>query len=188
MHGFFLLDGMLNCDAGDELLRFTRKYWGDMVRRGATTFWEHFHLDWPPHQEHSRGLSACHGWSAAPTYHLLAGVLGVRPFTPGFGEILIEPQLGDLHWADGSVPTPHGLVRVQWRRSAERLLIELDVPRPAQLRLPLMELHRPRLLLNGKRAEPKLKGERLAIAIPAGQHRLELQARHLDVTIAEKAE
>lgn len=39
---------------------------------------------------------------------------GGRPLTPGYRTFLIEPQPGDLTWAKGRVPTPHGPVAIDW--------------------------------------------------------------------------
>jgi len=47
---------------------------------------------------------------------LPAHVLGVQPAEPGFASVLIEPQLCDLQWAEGVVPTPKGLIRLRWER------------------------------------------------------------------------
>jgi hypothetical protein len=44
-------------------------------------------------------------------------LLGVEPVEPGFRVFRIAPQPPDgLAWARGSVPTPHGLIEVEWRR------------------------------------------------------------------------
>ena len=52
--------------------------------------------------------------------------LGVTPAEPGFARARIAPRLGDLAWARGAVPTPHGLLRVAI--DAERIEIESPVP------------------------------------------------------------
>jgi alpha-L-rhamnosidase len=58
------------------------------------------------------GGSRCHGWSSTPTRDLPLYTLGVSPHRPGFGQAMIAPRLGDLAWAKGAVPTPHGLIEV----------------------------------------------------------------------------
>ena len=58
------------------------------------------------------GGSHCHGWSATPSRDLPLYTLGVRPAQPGFAEAVIAPCLGDLAFARGAVPTPHGLIEV----------------------------------------------------------------------------
>jgi hypothetical protein len=46
-------------------------------------------------------------------------VLGLKPAVPGWKQVHINPQLGDLDWARGTVPTPHGNIQVQWERASE---------------------------------------------------------------------
>jgi len=84
------------------------------------------------------GRSECHVWSSAPAYDLLAEILGVKPFEPGFAKILIQPQLGNLSWARGQVPTPQGDVIVNWQIEQGQFKINGVVPKgiPLLLRLP----------------------------------------------------
>ena len=54
--------------------------------------------------------------------------LGVRPLTPGFTTWLVEPQAGDLSWAEGNVPTPHGSIAARWTLRSTGLVMRLQVP------------------------------------------------------------
>jgi hypothetical protein len=44
---------------------------------------------------------------------LIDHVLGIQVLEPGAQRLLIEPHLGDLDWAEGSYPTPKGMVHVR---------------------------------------------------------------------------
>jgi hypothetical protein len=95
-----------------------RKIWGHMLRYGATTTWEKCDLTVGDHPDENKAAdSRCHGWSAGPAWLLPACVLGVQPKTPGFAAVEIQPQLGDLQWAEGTIPTPKGFIRVRWESS-----------------------------------------------------------------------
>jgi hypothetical protein len=66
---------------------------------------------------------------------LPAFVLGVRPLAPGFRTFEVRPRPGGLAWAEGVVPTPHGLVRVSWKRRARGAFVcKLTVPEGTQAR------------------------------------------------------
>ena len=54
--------------------------------------------------------SDCHAWGAHPLFHTFASILGIRPASFGFQTVRIEPQLGPLAWARGSLPHPHGMI------------------------------------------------------------------------------
>jgi alpha-L-rhamnosidase len=69
-----------------------------------------------------------HGWIATPLYQMSARVLGILPTGPGYETFAIRPMLGDLAFAKGQVPTPHGLVKVDWQRQDDQLTLAVTVP------------------------------------------------------------
>ena len=73
-------------------------------------------------------ISYCHGWGAGAVVQLPAYVLGIRPVAPGWKEIEILPQRAGLEWAEGSVPTPHGDIKVSWRMENGVPKLEYQVP------------------------------------------------------------
>jgi len=93
------------------VLNTLRDRWGDMLDKGATTTWELF-----SGFEAMQGWwtrSWCHAWSAYPAHLLSSYALGIRPLEVGFTRALIAPQLCDLTWVEGRVPTPHGPIAVR---------------------------------------------------------------------------
>ena len=54
-----------------------------------------------------------HAWSATPTKDLIFYVLGVTPDEPGYRTARVAPRPGALERITGTVPTPHGPVRVE---------------------------------------------------------------------------
>ncbi len=68
--------------------------------------------------------SRCQGWSASPTFDLTTYVLGVRPMTPGFDTMTIDPYLGTLGRVAGRVPTPHGWVTV----ASDGVDVDVEIP------------------------------------------------------------
>jgi hypothetical protein len=88
-------------------------HWQAMMATDLTT--------WP--EEPFLARSYCHAWSAAPIYELLAEILGIKPAAPGFAKVRVEPHRWDLTWAEGSIPTPHGTVRVRWELDGNRFTL-----------------------------------------------------------------
>ncbi|MCL4176243.1 MAG: alpha-L-rhamnosidase [Verrucomicrobia bacterium] len=137
-YGFYVLQALAKSGDTQTALDFIRTYWGAMLDLGATTFWEDFNLDWipnaaridelvPPGKKDIHGdfgaycyegfrHSLCHGWASGPTAWLSQHVLGIQPLEPGFARVRIAPQLGNLQWAEGTYPTPHGPIRVRHER------------------------------------------------------------------------
>ncbi len=154
-YGYFVL--LARAQAGDVAgaLEVIREYWGTMIDYGATTFWEDFDLAWVKnagrideipepgkddlHADFGnycyKGLrhSFCHGWAGGPTAFLSEKVLGIRPLEPGFTRFAWAPDLAALEWAEGTVPTPHGVIRV---RAGAGGAGELTVPAGTVAELP----------------------------------------------------
>lgn len=108
-----------------------RVYWGEMLERGATTWWETFDPATPrstvpsPYQGNTPTyladdipVSSCHGWGAAPTYLLTQRVLGVDTSGYGDGRVELNPHVPEsLRWAEGTIPTPGGIIHARWERA-----------------------------------------------------------------------
>jgi hypothetical protein len=102
-----------------------RRHWEPMVCAGATSFWE---TQYGGH-DFSQAGSLCHGWSALPVYYDQAWVLGIRPIEPGFRRFVISPYPDRFTEAGGTVPTPAGPIRIEWRRSDRGLIVKATGPR-----------------------------------------------------------
>lgn len=72
--------------------------------------------------------SDCHAWSAVPLAEFPASILGVTPVEPGFTAVTIEPQIGKLEWAKGSVATIQGMIEVEWRLAGDDFTLQAKVP------------------------------------------------------------
>ena len=122
----------------NETLGVVRKYWGGMLDEGATSWWEGYDPAWNKNDFHAHlqaddgtgyFVSLAHGWSAGPTSWLTERVLGVMPTTGGFKTVDIAPDLGDLQWAEGDVPTPYGNLHVRVDKQKYGLAARVTVPR-----------------------------------------------------------
>jgi len=131
-YGYFVLQAMTKLDHPQTGLDLIRRYWGDMLRRGATTWWEKFDPAWPEDMKATLDkmpyLSLSHGWSTGPTSFLTETILGVRPTGAGFKTVEIAPHLGDLTWAEGDVPTPNGLIHVRVDRKGDSVTAGVTLP------------------------------------------------------------
>ncbi|MBO4255716.1 alpha-L-rhamnosidase-related protein [Streptomyces griseorubiginosus] len=73
--------------------------------------------------------SMAHGWSTGVLPALTHHLLGARPTSPGYATWEVCPQPGDVSWAQGQLPTPHGPLRVAWENSGSVFRLEVEVPR-----------------------------------------------------------
>lgn len=139
-YGYYMLQAKAKAGDYQGSIDAIRTYWGAMLNLGATTFWEDFNMDWLPNASRIDELpgegqkdihcsyggycykgfrhSLCHGWASGPTPWLTEHVLGIKVIAPGCKIIKIEPHLGDLEFAEGTFPTPYGIVKVKHSKLA----------------------------------------------------------------------
>ena len=155
-YGYYMLEGMAKAGNYQGALDVIRNYWGAMLDLGATTFWEDFNLDWLPNAGRIDELvpagkkdihgdygaycyvgfrhSFCHGWASGPTSWLTEHVLGIQVTKPGCTEITVTPHLGDLTFAEGTFPTPYGVVKVKHTKAANgQIKSEIDAPKEVKI-------------------------------------------------------
>jgi len=80
----------------------------------------------PEHPEPSR--SDAHAWSASPNYDFLATVAGIRPGSPGFETVLIEPKPGHLENIEAKMPHPLGNIEVSYIINTNKIEAEITLP------------------------------------------------------------
>ena len=151
-YGYYMLQAMAKAGDYAGAMKFISEFWGAMIDLGATTFWEDFHTDWlkedvapitdlvPAGKKDIHGdfgaycykglrHSLCHGWASGPTAWLSQHVLGVEIVEPGYKVVRINPNLGDLEWVEGAVPTPFGDIKISHRKDADgKVVSKVDAP------------------------------------------------------------
>ncbi|MCI2237249.1 glycoside hydrolase family 78 protein [Paenibacillus sp. TRM 82003] len=137
--------------------------WLYQVAMGATTTWERWDSMLPDGTVNPGQMTSFNHYalgSIADWVHRT--VAGLAPAAPGYRRLLVRPRPGaDLTSAAARHETPYGTAAVGWRRTGDRLVVDVDVPL-------------------GVRAEIDLPGRPVSEA-GAGRHRFEV------VTAAEPA-
>ena len=149
--GYYMLRALAEGGRFEEAMQIMSDYWGAMLDLGATTFWEDlnyaealkaaridqqvpdgaydYHASSGDYCYKGHRHSFCHGWASGPTSWLSQYVLGITPLEPGCRKVAIKPHLGKLEWAEGSFPTPYGVIRVKHTRDAGgKVSTQYDAP------------------------------------------------------------
>ena len=149
--GYYMLRALAEGGRFEEAMQIMSDYWGAMLDLGATTFWEDlnyaealkaarideqvpdgaydYHASSGAYCYKGHRHSFCHGWASGPTSWLSQYVLGITPLEPGCRKVAIKPHLGKLKWAEGSFPTPYGVIRVKHTRDAGgKVSTQYDAP------------------------------------------------------------
>lgn len=149
--GYHLLSALAKAGHYGEALTLMKEYYGEMLKKGATTFFEDYDPEWSQNSStvdtmptdgqrdiHAdfgafcyKGLrhSFCHGWSAGPVPYLMEYVLGVNIEDEGCKTLRITPHLDGLNWVKGKFPTPFGTVSIEHNRLENgKISTKIDAP------------------------------------------------------------
>ena len=112
------------------LLQDTFPSWLFSVKQGATTIWERWD-GWTPEKGfQDPGMNSFNHYSLGSCgEYLFGGIGGIRPASPGFKTIRIEPIIREgLSWAKTSFDSIHGTIATNWKRNGSQLTLEVVVP------------------------------------------------------------
>ena len=115
---FYLMNALKKAGMANQYIEHLG-IWKDMLAEGLTTF--------PEKAVDPR--SDCHAWSSSPMIEFLATVCGIEPAKPGFKSVKIQPHLGKLYEAAGTVPHPLGNIEVSLKRKGTKgITAEITLP------------------------------------------------------------
>lgn len=128
-----------------QMLNMLKQYYGGMLSRGATSFWEDFDIDWlegsgridelpEPGQMDLHGdygkfcytqfrHSLCHGWSSGVLAFIIEYIVGLKAYD-GFRKVEVVPHSLGLTDVDASFPTPYGTLSIHTHNGKT----EVEVP------------------------------------------------------------
>ncbi len=125
----YLMEALYNAGQGDYALELmtndSDRGWLNMIRVGATMTTEAWDIKYDPHD-----ISWSHAWSASPAHIIPRKIMGIEPAAPGFGEINIKPQPGELKWAKMKLPSIRGDILVSLNQDPGNFF-DLDITIPA---------------------------------------------------------
>lgn len=138
---YFSFKSMSKSNDITKAINILKEYYGGMLSRGATSFWEDFDIDWLKDSGRidelpKEGLkdlhgdfgawcykgfrhSLCHGWSVGPISFLIEEIAGIKFSDEKFNKIQIKPNLGHLKQLKVTVPTKYGPLIVKENNRGE---------------------------------------------------------------------
>lgn len=94
--------------------------WRGMLKKNLSTCVEH--------DSSLATRSDCHAWSAVPLYEMISSLLGIKPASPGFETVKINPYTSNLSFAKGQMKTSKGMIKVNWCLENGKLKKEIELP------------------------------------------------------------
>ena len=126
----YLLEGLFKAGEaqyGLDLMRATGdRSWWNMIRSGSTITMEAWDQKYKPN------LDWNHAWGAVPANIIPRYLWGIRPASPGFASVVVQPRLADLQHSSITCPTIRGPVHCEFRAISDRLK-EYTIELPANM-------------------------------------------------------
>lgn len=151
----YLLEGLYNAGEADyakSLLTATHdRSWWNMIKSGSTITMEAWDMKYKPNSDWN------HAWGAVPANIIPRFLWGIRPTKPGFAEVRIQPQLGDLTSSEIKYPTIRGPIEATYKLTSNN-------NRVYKIKIPANMV-----------ANFVLPGEENTISLEAGWNKLEIK-------------
>jgi len=130
----YLLPVLTQADKTDTayrlLLQDTFPSWLFSVKHGATTIWERWD-GWTPEKGfQDPGMNSFNHYSLGSCGEYLFGYVGgIRPASPGYKTIVIDPTIGNgLDWAKTRYDSINGPIATDWKREGKHLTLNVVIP------------------------------------------------------------
>jgi hypothetical protein len=117
---YYINCALVKAGLGNDYLNWLG-IWKENLKYGMTTWGE------TSDPRHTR--SDCHGWGASPNIEFFRTVLGIDSYAPGFNRIRIDPHLGMLTKASGTIPHPAGEISADYVLKNGLWSIRIDLPK-----------------------------------------------------------
>lgn len=149
----YLLEGLYKNGEAQyalDLLRSTSdRSWWNMIRVGSTITMEAWDMKYKPNSDWN------HAWGAAPANIIPRQLWGIQPKTPGFGVVVIHPQMGDLKFSTIKNPTPKGSIKGDYKKISNSLFaFEIAIPTGMTGEFKVDGSFKKVITLNGKPVKP----------------------------------
>ncbi len=165
----FLMEGLYLAGEGQyalDLMRSTSdRSWWNMIRSGSTITLEAWDMKYKPNSDWN------HAWGAAPANIIPRYLWGIQPKTPGFSEVSVSPQMGNLTHSKIEIPTIKGQIKGDFRIVNDKLKIyTIELPANMKGVFSVVLIGSEAIFLNGK----KVKSSNQEIRLNPGLNKIEI--------------
>jgi len=170
----------------DKAVELIRDYWGTMIQAGATSTWEEWLPTWqipvgslPPQYDSIdswSGSSLNQPGGAGPAQWLLSEVVGIKPASPGFKNVRIEPYTANLKRAKGTVSSPLGAISAAWEIKDHEMELSFDAPKDCESVTVVLPKGK-KYSLDNKKITPDTIDGKAYFNVSSGNHSVKMRLR-----------
>jgi len=124
MYNFFMLKALEKENCYAAIIAFIRNVLGKMLDDGSTTLYEVKARD----ARYSVPYSLCQGVAGFCGYFMPRTITGIKEILFDQKIVVLQPNLGDIEWAQATVPCVDGEIKVSVRNKFPGVNIETTVP------------------------------------------------------------
>jgi hypothetical protein len=164
----YLAESLFMTGHSTQAISVLKDRYRHMRKEGSETLWEEWSLTVSKRSGKFAPESArCNtqGEHTFLCYSLMRWILGIHPTKPGMAEVELSYNQREIK---GSMPSPKGIISVEWKALKDGISLEVDIPRGVRAYVNLNNLN-----LNKKSCTLDGKSFRLAKnnpEIPSGKH------------------
>lgn len=117
----YILEAMAKMGKIESVQNRIKTRYNDMIKSldYSTTLWEYWS---------NEVGSKNHAWAGGPLIIMSKYFAGIRPLEPGYSEILIKPDFGNLRMLNSKVNTVKGIIEMQAEKNDGILNLKLNIP------------------------------------------------------------
>lgn len=143
MEAYFIMG-----DATEGIKRMEKRY-DPMIKSPISTLWE----GWAVGSGTYGGGSYNHGWSGGPLTLMSQYIGGLSPGKPGYQDIRVFPQPGDLKWVELGSDTKAGFVKIKFSNNNSEFNLKIEAKKGGGMIVGIPVFNKPYKLItaNGKR-------------------------------------
>lgn len=152
---YFIFSAMAKFGEYDTALKQIKRFYGGMLKLGATTFFESFDISWlkdcaridqlPKKGQKDIGdygkfcykgfrHSLCHAWSSSIIPYIVENIVGLKCVEPGRTCFTLEPHMSGLNHIVCKYPTPLGMITIKLDIQEDNTL-KINVKRPTGIKI-----------------------------------------------------
>ena len=151
--------------------------WGYEVENGATTIWERWNSFSKRDGFFNPGMNSfSHYAFGAIGEWMFKTLAGIDLAEPGYRQLQLAPRAtrGGLEWAHAEYHSIRGLIRCGWRRTANGVVYETEIPANTRAKLVLPGMSAVGVLVNGTKAGNVMDtSDGPALTLGSGVYRIE---------------
>lgn len=167
----YVTEALFMSGYGEQAIALLKDRYRHMKTEGFETLWEEWGLLVSKKSGEFRpesGRACAQAEQTFLSYSLTRWITGIQPTRPGMNEVILNCNLCGLLEVNGSMPSPHGIISVTWKKTKKDIRLEVTVPPGMRVLVDLnsLDVKNKRIVMDSN----PVTHDGNYLGIPAGKH------------------